>query len=235
MCVSFVYRGEDTLVAMNFDNDGKRFKIDTSNPKCFLVVVQRDGKVAPGFGINSDGVFANSSTMNLKDQRVYMKKDKKYMDSLSLIKNVLNGSVHFDDLEAYLQTTDVVSPPKMCLHNIISDSKGNVWIIEPGKGNIYNPNSKSSFVVLSDFALCDYVPESFASGTEINRYKKVEEQLSNASKLTVGSALGILDSIKQTDGVRVTDFSMVYSQKEHCIYYCFGGNFDNVYQHVFKS
>lgn len=38
MCTSFVYRGSDVLVAMNFDNNGMSYKLSTKDPKQFLVL-----------------------------------------------------------------------------------------------------------------------------------------------------------------------------------------------------
>ena len=51
MCTSFIYRGQDTIIGMNFDNNGMKYTIDTKNPNRFTVFVDGGRGKCPSFGV----------------------------------------------------------------------------------------------------------------------------------------------------------------------------------------
>ncbi len=62
MCASFTHRKENVIVGMNFDNDGKDFRISSCRGRDFLVSVKVRGVFDPSFGLNPNGVFVNDVT-----------------------------------------------------------------------------------------------------------------------------------------------------------------------------
>lgn len=77
MCTSFIYRGQDTIIGMNFDNNGMKFNIDTKNPEWFTVLVDGGRGKCPSFGVNSSGEFFNSLVVNSNGKGLYRRASKK--------------------------------------------------------------------------------------------------------------------------------------------------------------
>ncbi len=59
MCTSFIYRKSAVLIGMNFDNDGKDFKVSVKPAGKFLVSVSAQNTFFPSIGVNREGVFVN--------------------------------------------------------------------------------------------------------------------------------------------------------------------------------
>ncbi len=52
MCTSFIHRKSNTIIGMNFDNNGMDYSISTNDPDCFLVLVNGGRGKYPSFGAN---------------------------------------------------------------------------------------------------------------------------------------------------------------------------------------
>lgn len=231
MCTSFIYRENDRIIGMNFDNNGMDFSIDTSAPDFFLVKVGK-GK-HPSFGVNKNGGFFNNLMVDSNGKGLYRRPSKNITHTTKFITDILKGNILIENLGEYLNNIEVVNVPDWSTHNMICDSKANVWIVEPGRGNLYSPADSSPFYVMTNFSLWDY--EKDLIPCECQRYKKVFTSLSNSGKLDVDSAFKILESAKQNNEEWKTDFSMVYSEKEHSVYYCLNGNFNERFKYVFQA
>lgn len=235
MCTSFIHRRKDILIAMNFDNNGMKFEIDTKDPKQFTVLVDGGRGKVPSFGVNSDGTFINHLMVDSNGKGLYKRPSKKVTSTVKLVKDVLSGIISQEDLNSYLQKIEVVNVPDYSVHNMICDKGGNVWIVEPGRGIIYSPTKDTPYFIMSNFSLCDYNATGLMNGSGINRYEIAEEALCKADDLDVNGAFKVLESAMQKDGEWITAFSMVYSQKEQAVYYCFNGDFENIFQYTFDK
>lgn len=232
MCLSYIHRAKDTIIAMNFDNNGMKYKISTTNPNQFVVLVDGGRGKYPSFGINSDGIFVNNLVVNSNGKGLYKRPSKKVTHTTKLVKDVLDGVILPDSIEEYLNNIEVVNTPDWSTHNMICDSQANVWVVEPGRGNIYNSATSASYFVMSNFSIWDYINENENCGC--TRYKNVSNELSKFNELSIEQAFEILESAKQEEGEWITDLSMVYSRNMNTVYYCFNRNFDERLKYTFS-
>lgn len=231
MCTSFIHRGEDTLIGMNFDNNGMKYTIDTKNPNWFTVLVDGGRGKYPSFGVDSCGRFFNNLVVNSNGKGLYKRPSKKVTHTTKLITDILNEVIHPENLDEYLTNIEIVNTPDWSSHNMICDSNENVWVVEPGRGNIKNSSNSSSFFIMTNFSLWDYLHEN--AECDCIRFKTVSSKLANIKQLNIETAFNLLDSASQRNAEWITEFSMVYSKKYHVVYYCFNGNFNERFEYKF--
>lgn len=231
MCLSFIHRGKDTIIAMNFDNNGMEYKINTADPDRFVVLVDGGRGKYPSFGINNLGVFVNNLMVDSNGKGLYRRPSKKVTHTSKLVNDILYGAIASDNIEEYLSNIEVVNTPDWSTHNMICDHKANAWVVEPGRGNIYNPVSESSYFVMSNFSLWDQRINNV--DTECLRYKRASSELKKHTELSIEEAFEIIEAVKQENGEWVTGLSLVYSKNRNEVYYCVNRNFDDVHKYTF--
>jgi hypothetical protein len=118
----------------------------------------------------------------------------------------------------------------MSCHNLIADKDGNVWVVEPGRGNI--KTKAENHVIMTNFSIIDFNNGKKYNDNSFDRYNVVKNILDKQKTLSVDEAFAILKNVKQ-DGEWKTDFSMVYSKKEHAIYYCYHSDFEHIEKYSF--
>lgn len=222
MCTSFVQRTDSMIIAMNFDNNGMSFTVNTSSPDLFQVLVDGGRGKYPSFGINSSGTFANNLMVDSNGKGLYRRPSKKVTHMTKLVTDLLNETIPPTEIDSYLKNMEVVNTPDFSTHSMIVDKQGNVWVVEPGRGIICSPFEESPFYIMTNFSLCD-----FNGKLSCNRYITAQNMLQNAGSLTVEKAFTILEACGQS-GEWNTDLSMVYSQKEHVVYYCLHSDFSRL-------
>jgi hypothetical protein len=231
MCTSFIYRGQDTIIGMNFDNNGMNYSIDTKNANWFTVQVDGGRRKYPSFGVDSYGRFFNSLVVNSNGKGLYKRASKKITHTTKLITDIINGVISPEHLEEYLGTIEVVNTPNSSCHNMICDSNGNTWVVEPGRGNISNPAKSSPFFVMTNFSLWDYLHENVECNCD--RFKTVSSSLEKLEHVDIETAFSILASASQKNEEWVTTFSMVYSKNFNTVFYCLNGNFNERFEYKF--
>jgi len=233
MCTCFVNRGNDLIIAMNFDNNGMKFELNTKAPKSFVVDVHTDFGKQPSFGISPEKVFVNNLYVDSNGKGLYKRAGKTRTLTTYLVKDVLEGKLNENDLNDYLDKMEIVNAPNLCTHNLIADKKGNVWIIEPGRGNIKNMANESQYYIMTNFSLIDYNEGKKYTDWGFDRYSEVKNNLKKVKNLSIKKAFDILEKVKQT-GEWKTDFSMVYSKNENKIYYCYNSEYKNIMEYGLK-
>ena len=231
MCTSFIYRGQDTIIGMNFDNNGMKYSIDTKNPNWFTIQVDGGRGKYPSFGVDCFGRFFNNLLVNSNGKGLYRRQSKKVTHTTKLIKDIFNGAICVENLEEYLSNVEVVNTPDWSCHNMICDSHSNVYVIEPGRGNIINKANSSSYFVMTNFSLWDYLHENIEYTCD--RFKKVSSDFEKADKVDIEKAFSILESTCQRNSEWTTAFSMVYSKNLNTVYYCLNGNFNKRFEYKF--
>jgi hypothetical protein len=231
MCTSFIYHGDDTIIGMNFDNNGMKYAIDTTHPNWFTVLVDGGHGKCPSFGVNSDGRFFNNLLVNSNGKGLYKRPSKKVTHTTKLITDIRNGVISTENLDEYLNTIEVVNTPDWSCHNMICDVDGNTWIVEPGRGNLYVPASSSPYNVMTNFSLWDMMYENVECNC--NRYDTVVKALASAKEVTVDTAFQILDDVSQQTSEWVTAFSMVYSKNLKTVFYCHRGTMESRSEYTF--
>ncbi|MEL7647715.1 MAG: hypothetical protein AAGU76_06455 [Sedimentibacter sp.] len=230
MCTSFIYRGQDTIIGMNFDNNGMKYTIDTKNPKWFTVLVDGGRGMLPSFGVDRLGRFFNNLVVDSNGKGLYKRASKKVTHTTKLIEDILNDAICVENLGEYLENIEVVNTPYWSSHNMICDSSANVWVVEPGRGNISNPSKSSPFFVMTNFPLWDNLYENVECDC---RFKAVTCSLEKAKQVNVETAFSILDTVSQRNGEWITAISMVYSKSLNTVYYCLNGNFNERFEFKF--
>jgi len=227
MCTSFVWRKGSVLVAMNFDNSAP-FTLSTKDPKQFVILCGG----APCFGVNSNGSFVNHLMVDSNGNGRY-KRGKNVVHTIKLITDILSGKLSQESITAFLSEKEIVNVPDHSCHSMIADKTGNVWVVEPGRGVIHSPADDSSFCLMTNFSLVDYKASGKMEGGGVDRYMIADKLLSGVNHLDVTRAFEILDAAKQSEGEWQTAFSMVYSQNENAVYYCYNGEFQNIQKFTF--
>lgn len=222
MCTSFVWRKNDVIIAMNFD-DTTPFSVSLKNPNQFTVIV--DG--APSFGIRHDGIFVNHLMVDSNGHGQY-RRGKNVRHTINMLRDLLGGKIPQDQIGHFLSEKEIVNVPNHNCHSLISDGTGHVWVVEPGRGMIDSPARESDYVLMTNFSLCDAKTTGKCEGMGVDRYATADDLLSQVDNLDVVKAFDILKAVKQVEGAFPTAFSMVYSARENVVYYCYAGNFEKI-------
>ena len=236
MCTSYVYRKENVLVGMNFDNDGKDFKISANVGNDFLVSVKVGNKYFPSIGVNQNGVFVNDPLVDSNGEGRYKRQNDKRWVTTSLIKYIMDKDVEFEDVKDVLDKVEIVNGPKTSTHNLIVDPKGNTCVVEPGRKNIFSDAKNSEWYVVTNFPLSDYKETTpvNVSGSGSDRYLKVVDKFSKLdNSLTVEKGFEILESVKQDGPEWTTQLSMIYDGKNRKLFYCLHQKFDEIIEYAF--
>lgn len=234
MCTSFVFRGDNVLVGMNFDNNGMKFRLSDKEIDKFYVSVKFEGREVPSFGVNKRGIFVNQLMVDSNGLGEYKRAGKKVTHTTKLVADLLYEKIEFDILEAYLAQKEVVNVPGVSSHNMLVNKLGEVWVTEPGRGNIHQLRDETPFFVMSNCSVCDIVRSNKVEGSGADRYEKALQQLMKGNKdFSVKEAFEVLNEVKQTQGDWITEFSMVYSANEDAVYYCYNHDFEDIKKHKF--
>jgi hypothetical protein len=231
MCTSFISRKDNIVIGMNFDNNGMKYSISKKNNDWFVVFVDGGRGKYPSFGVDAHGRFFNNLLVESNGKGLYQRPSSKVTHTTKLIADILNGVITPEKLGEYLEGIEVVNTPDWSCHNMICDSNANVWIVEPGRGNLYSPRNESPFLVMANESLIDL--KSCNAKSKCNRCTSAGKKLSSRSKIDVDFAFEILKSVSQHDGDWKTDFSMVFSKKDSKVYFCYNRDFTKIFEHTF--
>lgn len=233
MCTSFMFRGDDTLIAMNYDNHGKNLKLAPYRDDLFLVTLNSFGKDRPLFGIRSDGVMVNQQVVNECEKGKY-RIGFNVVHTAELVEKILTKPKPINGLAQYLNTHKIVSPPNNSLHMMVACVEEPSYIIEPGRGIIQYPTDKR-YIAMSNCPVCDAQKTGTWEGFGVDRQLKVEEVLQNApNSFGVKDAFQLLEAVHQVDDLWTTEFSFVYSYNENKVYYCYDYKFDEIHEYQMK-
>jgi len=230
MCTSFIKKTENNFfIGMNFDNNGMSYTINTKKKDWFIVYVSTGKVKAPSFGVNKSGIFFNNLCVEGNGKGNY-RRGSNVTHTTKLLLGIIDDKINIDDLEKYLDINEIVNVPDWSTHNMISTKEGNVWVIEPGRGNIYRELKDGEFQIMTNFSILDSKKED---NIPCERYKKVREVLNNDDKLTTKKAYEILEEVNQNGEEWTTDFSFIFDKSKNTIYYVENQNFDNIKEYVF--
>lgn len=227
MCTSFSYRGNDTLFAMNYDNNGMNLRLAPYNAKAFMVTIHSFGQDRPLFGVRSNGIFANQQVVD-ECAAGKFKVGYRVTHTADLIKKILSDKLPMERLDTFLNKHKIVNPPQNSLHTMIADAKGGSYIIEPGRG-ILKYDHTQRYVVMSNCSIYEAKQNGQYKGFGVDRQLMAEKMLhSSDASFAVSNAFDVLKAVHQTDPIWHTEFSFVYSANENAVYYCYNHDFDAI-------
>jgi hypothetical protein len=218
MCTSFVFRGEDTIIGMNFDNNGMDYSIDTKTKDWFVALVNGGRGKYPSFGVNMRGIFFSNLVVNSNGKGLYRRPSAKVTHTTKLISDIYKGALSTEGLHDYLNSAEVVNTPDWSCHNMIVDSKDGVFIVEPGRGHIYSAKDESRYVVMANESILDM--RNNQAGSTCERYKVITRGLEGVASLDVPQAFSLLEKAFQKGGEWQTALTLVFSKNEGKVYYC---------------
>ena len=221
---------------MNFDNDGKDFKITTHQGGDFLVCVNANGKFFPSFGISRNGLFVNDLMVDSNGAGKYKRQNEKRWVTTSLVKFILETSVDFADVKNVLQKVEIVNSPNQSTHNLIVDLNGNTGLVEPGRKNRFTEPQDSDWYVVTNFALSEYeeIVPSEVSGSGADRYLKVLELMQKLNKpMNRKVGFTVLKCTVQNGPTWTTELSLLYDGEKRELYYCLDQRFDTIERYNF--
>jgi hypothetical protein len=227
MCTTFVYRKKKVIVGMNFDNDGKKYRVSDKNGKGFQVTVKIGSAEFPSIGINTKGIFINDQMVESGEAGMYKRQNEKRWVTSTLVKTILHSDITFDEILLLLKEKEIVNAPGTSTHNLIVARNGDVCIVEPGRRNVITRREDSDWLVLTNFPISEYneiVPRK-VTGSGSDRYLKVIKLLGEIDEpLTMDAGLEILKSVRQKGPEWTTALSLLYDATEQSICYCQDGN-----------
>lgn len=231
MCTSFVSRNSGTMIGMNFDNNGMKYSISKKHNDWFVVYVNGGKGSYPSFGVDKLGRFFNNLVVDSNGKGLYRRPSVNVTHTTKLITDVLNKTIICEELSAYLDSVEIVNTPDWSCHNMVIDSEANVWIIEPGRGNIFSGATESPFVVMTNTSVVDMGTD--AGAAVCDRYRTASDMLSRKEEMSVDDAFEILERVCQSSGEWKTDLSFVYSKEKQTVYYCYNREFATRHEHRF--
>lgn len=231
MCTSFIKKTEDSwLICMNFDNNGMKYFVNTRKKDWFIIYVEIEKTKKPSFGIHKSGVFFNNLCVDANRKGNY-RRSSDVTHTAKLLLGIIDGKINVENLRDFLSQTEIVNVPNWSTHNMICTEKGNVWIIEPGRGNKYTVLNQNEFHVMTNTPLLDLDSEKYIT---CDRYKKVKEVLSKSKEFNVSKAFDLLEEVVQNENEWITELSLVFDKKENVVYYAEQQKFDHIKKYVFK-
>ena len=231
MCTSFVYRKDRVLVGMNFDNDGKKYKISDDNGKGFLLSVKIGARFLPSIGVNSTGIFVNDQMVDPNGKGVYKRQNDKRWVTSTLVDNILKTNINFEEITTKIKQIEIVNVPKSSTHNLIVDKSGHICVVEPGSKNIISKKDETDWFALTNFPISEYneiLPKK-VSGSGSNRYiqaLKLFEEMKG--QITVDVGFDILKNLQQIGPDWITELSIIYDATSQELYYCQHRNFEDI-------
>lgn len=232
MCTSFIKVTDDNCyIAMNFDNNGMNYSLSTRNKDWFIVYVEADKGKNPSFGVHKSGIFFNNLVVDACEKGKY-RRGKGVVHSARFLNEIIEKKVRIDGLEHYLQSTEIINVPNWSTHNMLCGTQCNVWIVEPGRGNLYFPLKPNEFKVMTNCSLVDSIQNNETITCE--RYHIANRLLSDMTNISVKEAFEILNAVKQSEGEWITAFSMVYDKAKETVYYCANQDFINIEEYHFQ-
>lgn len=231
MCTSFIKKTENnTFIAMNFDNNGMKYTVNTKKKDWFIVYVDAGKVKAPSFGVHKSGVFFNNQVVDFNEKGKY-RRSKGVVHSTKFLLGIIDGSVDPNNLKGFLEETEIVNVPDCSTHNMITSEEGNVFIIEPGIGNIYKELEIGDFQIMTNEPIID--ENENKNEFSCYRYNIVKKHLIELEEVDVNKIFEVLSAIKQNNDEWKTDFSMVYDKKRETVYFCENQSFKDIKEFSF--
>jgi hypothetical protein len=228
MCTSFAVYGQEKIIyGMNFDNDDidLKLKINSYNDKnIFKFSGLMENKYVDIAGVNSDGIFICTQAVE------YSPGFKSSCDE--------NDWFAFDIFDEALKKTRITSEffeilnkrvisyprnptfPNLGLHTIITDKRGDAFILEEGNDtNIVSP-IHNDFIIMTNFPNGDFKEANYNKvyGIGADRYICAHEYIhNNIHSFGINEAFEVLSKTCQED----TRCSIVYEPLKNEVYISF--------------
>ena len=223
MCTSITVNKKKTIVGWNLDILGMEHRVRVAEHGVYIEINDATEGWMPLFGANDRGDFVGMPTCWPFDDR----SDPKGRDETNVIMldiDLLLEKKTFSEVRETAEKENACSVPGSTFMPALSDAEGNVLYIVPGQGSLYY--EKPDHRVLTNFS-------PFKGDSErhpwmgLDRYKKAEEMLSEASDdFGVSDCFAVLKAVSQE--VCPTVVSMVFDVTDRKVYWCENRNWDSI-------
>ncbi len=237
MCTTFVMRTDETLIGMNFDCGEAPWKLAAVH-SAFAVLTFANGRYIPTIGLSRQGVFVNDMMVDPCQAGAYKRQTESRWVCSRLVDEVLSGSLPPQELADDLKRITIVNAPGLSTHPMIVDERGDVTVVEPGRGVLSSPREVSPFFVMTNFPLSGFVgadPHPF-QGSGADRYKTAWELLAGGkTPYTFEGAFEIMEKTHQLEGSFKTGLSLVACPSMGMIHLAAFGNFQKRFVFSFSD
>jgi len=216
---------------MNFDNDGREYKISDIKGKGFLLAVKMGNAFFSSIGISPNGIFVNDQMVDPNENGIYKRQNSKRWVTSKLIDTILKTNINFSEIATTLEQVEIVNAPKSSTHNLIVDRNGDICVVEPGKKNIISKKGESDWFILTNFPISEYkeITPKKVAGSGSDRYMKGLNLLEKEKdQMTVKSGFSILKDLQQNGSTWITELSLIYDVTNQELYYCQHCNFEDI-------
>ena len=180
-----------------------------------------DAPFWPFDGMNEQGLAVGMAAVPPGNMR--SDPDKETVDSLMIIRKMLDGTSNVDEAVAIMQSYNVEMGGGPPLHYLIADSSGRSVLVEFYQGEMVVIPNETPWHLATNF-LRSSVGES-AEGV-CWRYDKISQRLTQAEgQLTVQDAMNLLSNVSQGS----TQWSVVYGMSSGDVNVTMGQKYDNVH------
>ena len=221
MCLSFYMCQPKRLIAMNFDNNGMKFRINHNHPRQWIVYVDGGQGSYPSFGVTYDGVFANNLLVPDNGLGKYKRPSTKRTHTTKLVTDLLTEQIPPAEIGGYLSRVEVVNTPAWSTHVMVADGQGHVFIVEPGRGVTTYHETDEPVVIMSNESVWEI--EMGQAQKECHRGIIASQALERMGHVSVAEAVNeafkVLDAVSQKEGEWLTALSFVYDLDSHQVHY----------------
>ena len=229
MCTSIVSNRIKTIVGWNLDILDMEYRVVPSPAGVFIEVFDKTEGWMPLFGANKNGDFVGMPTCWPFDEQSDPKGPGQNIIMLNI--DLLTMKKTLPEIRAAAESGPVYSVPGVTFMSSLSDKDGNVLQIVPGRGCLYF--EKPRYKVMTNFSPLDPKPEGKHPWMGLDRYRRAEEMLINASDgFDVEDCFGVLRAVSQE--VCPTVVSMVYDVGEKTVYWCCDRQWSKIEKYIFE-
>lgn len=225
MCTTFLHRGNDIIIGMNFDNHGHNFKIAPHRDDLFYVTLQFNGEDIPLMGVRADGLMTTQQLVNEGEGGTF-RVGENVLDTAAFVGEILQKPQQCADLDAYTREHTIVNLPDYSIHVLIAQPKGTSYVLDPARGMVTYPKD-DRFIAFTNCPIIDHQKTGKWEGLSVERQLLTEECMrAVGDDFSVQDAFAVLDKVHQEHPLWTTEFSFVYSYNQNTVYHCVDRQFD---------
>lgn len=184
-----------------------------------------DAPFLPFDGMNEAGLAIGMAAV--PDGGVPPDPEKETIDSLHVIRMILDGAASIEEALKIFQTFNIDWGSGPALHYLVADASGRSALVEFSKGELVVHHNQDPWQAATNFLVSE---ASTAPATHCWRYGLITEQIETSNgSLTAAKAMSLLEAVSQTN----TQWSVVYRISAGEVQIVMGREYSNLHRFPF--